>query len=270
MIIESATILAHETVSGEFRLLTMKAPGISAAARSGQFVHLRVPNLESSALRRPFSIFKADSGKLAILYKPVGAGTLAMINLRKGDRLSLLGPLGNGFPAPDEKSFPVLVAGGYGVAALRLLAERLAVKGIVFVGAGCASDLLCLNEFRQLGWDARATTEDGSEGTPGMVTEALRGWLAMERLDRNPEFFACGPREMLKALTELAVKGEWKAWISMEQHMGCGVGACLGCAQKVKAPPSQGYEGKDNAGKEWEWARVCADGPVFECREIVW
>ena len=116
-------------------------------------------------------------------------------------------------------------------------------------------------DFTALGWTVHVATEDGSLGTRGRVTRALDEWLAAEGTKTTPEFFACGPNPMLRAVGERALAGGWKAWLSIDRHMGCGVGACLTCVQKIRAPDTP-------AG--WIWARVCREGPVFECREVVW
>ncbi len=255
----SAKILEHREEPGGYKLLTLEAPEVAPFVQPGQFIHVRIPNLGEALLRRPFSIFKAEADRLSILYKAVGHGTETMKALRAGECLSLIGPLGNGFPAPSAGSLPVLVAGGYGMAALYLCAKRAPQKGLAFFGGRRAADILCVEEFEALGWEVRATTEDGSRGLKGLVTKALDEWLAAKPAGVTPEFFACGPNAMLKAVAERALPGGWKAWISMDRHMGCGVGACLTCVQKIQTP-----EGG------WEWLRVCREGPVFEGRTIVW
>lgn len=263
MLIENVKVHSHRLIKGGYRLLTLKSRKIAPAVQPGQFVHLRVPPLADAILRRPFSVFRAQAGRLAILYKTVGKGTQAMESLRAGDKVSLLGPLGKGFPNVQKNTLPVLVAGGYGMAALYLVAQRTRVKGIVFVGGKCADDILCANDFRSLGWDVRVATENGSAGQKGIVTRILDAWLAKERRGRLPEFFACGPNGMLKAVCKRVGRGGWDGWVSMDRHMGCGLGACLACVQKVRT--------RDTAGKEtWNWARVCTEGPVFACRDILW
>jgi dihydroorotate dehydrogenase electron transfer subunit len=271
MQLEEATILSHEEIGGGYRLLATTAPAISPAVQPGQFVHLLVPGDTSSSftLRRPFSVYKAGDGELSILYKEVGGGTHAMGSMEPGQTVSLLGPLGRPYPAPQAGRTPVLVAGGYGMAALYLVALRAEAKGIAFFGGKSSEDILCVDEFEALGWDVRVATEDGTRGEKGLVTEVLEAWLNDERGEAEPEMFACGPTGMLEAVGRRAEKGGWTAWISMDRHMGCGVGACLTCVQKVRAPSSaEAPEGEPDG--QWAWARVCKEGPVFECREIVW
>jgi len=263
MLIENVKVYSHRLLKGGYRLLTLKSSKIAPKVRPGQFVHLRVPPSADAVLRRPFSVFRAQSGRLAIFYKTVGKGTQAMELLRAGDEVNILGPLGNGFPNVCQNSLPVLVAGGYGMAALYLVAQRARVKGIVFVGGKSADDILCTDDFRRLGWDVRVATEDGSAGKKGLVTRILDAWLSHELCGRIPEFFACGPNGLLKAVCKRVERGNWPGWVSMDRHMGCGLGACLACVQKVRV--------QDAAGKEtWGWARVCTEGPVFACRDILW
>lgn len=260
MNIVQARVLRHAAYAGDYRILELDAPAVANAARPGQFVHLRVPNLDSAVLRRPFSIYRADGGTVAVLYKKIGRGTAAMGGLGKGDTVSLLGPLGNGFPMDCAGTRPALVAGGYGVAPLAFLARRLPCKGVAFIGAATAADVLCREDFAELGWELRIATDDGSLGLRGFVTAAVDEWLGGRAPDEPaPEFFACGPEGMLRALGERAMQGGWKAWLSLDVHMGCGVGACLACVHRIRRP----------GGRE-EWARVCRDGPIFEAREIVW
>ena len=127
------------------------------------------------------------------------------------------------------------------------------------IGGSTAHDVLCVKNFSALGLDVRVTTEDGSLGEKGLVTDALDSWLKGCKASPAPEFYACGPDGMLKAVGDRAIAGGWNAWLSLDKHMGCGVGACLACVQKVRL----------NDGAE-TWARVCREGPVFESREIVW
>ena len=256
---ENTTVIEHRIFQGDYRLLKLSAPAIGPLVKPGQFVHLRVPRLSGAVLRRPFSVFKADAKSLSILYKSVGKGTAAMCLVREGEEINLIGPLGNGFPIIGQGSkTPVLVAGGYGNAALYLQAAKLPVKGVAFFGGRSAMDILCVDEFKALGWDVRVTTDDGSLGQKGLVTAALDPWIAEQKNLRALELFACGPNAMLKAVGDRAVKNDITAWLSMDRNMACGVGACLTCVIKRKTADG------------WEWARCCKDGPVFESREILW
>jgi dihydroorotate dehydrogenase electron transfer subunit len=257
---EQAEVVEHQEIQGGYNLLILRAPSIAPAVMPGQFVHVLIPHLGEAILRRPFSVFRADGDQLALLYKAVGRGTRTLAYLRHGETLSLVGPLGRGYPGLGEGRYPVLVAGGYGMAALYLCARNLPVKGRAFFGGRTAADILCVKEFEALGWTVEVTTDDGSLGRRGKVTDALDAWSAAEGAEMPPEFFVCGPSGMLKAVAARALANRWPAWVSVDNNMGCGVGACLTCVLKVR---------NEEEGT-WEWARACREGPVFDAREIEW
>ena len=258
MRIETGIVVGHAPLGEAYRLLTMKLPGIAAEARPGQFIHLRIAQLHDALLRRPFSIYRVDGSHLSILYKTVGRGTAAMQGLKHDDAVSVIGPLGNGFPLDlDAGTTPVLVAGGYGVAPLYFLARSMRSRGMLFVGGARGADILLVDEFRRLDWEVEVATEDGSLGTKGLVTAPLDSWLRNHPSAR-PVFFACGPNGMLRAIGDVAIRTGQTGWLSLDRHMGCGVGACLACVQTVRL---NGQETR---------VRVCKEGPVFECRDVVW
>ena len=220
-------------------------------------MHLQVPQLGDRILRRPFSIYKADQHGITLLYKPVGRGTESMVHLQTGDQLDLIGPLGNGYPVAQPERLPVLVAGGYGNAALYLQAASLPRKGVAFFGGRTAEDILCVREFESLGWEVRPTTNDGTLGEKGLVTDAFDPWLDQHNPDQL-ELFVCGPTPMLRAMGDRAIEHNFTAWLSLDENMACGVGACLTCVIKKKC------------AEGWQWARCCKEGPVFESREVLW
>ncbi len=265
MQIANCTVLQHEDFGGGYRLLVFEAPGISSQAVPGQFVHIRVPGLNESDLRRPFSIYKAGDGQLCVLYKAVGEGTRAMLKVDLGDALSIIGPLGRGFPSDNADCFPLFVAGGYGVAPLSFLAQVMPVKGVAFLGARTATDIFCVDDFERAGWRVEVATEDGSLGTQGLVTHVLDTFITeygdpQGGQGQMPlEYYGCGPGGLLKAVGDRALSQGCQGWLSLDKHMGCGVGACLACVQKVR-----------NAEGETVWARGCKEGPVFDARELVW
>ncbi|MFU8781150.1 MAG: dihydroorotate dehydrogenase electron transfer subunit [Kiritimatiellia bacterium] len=257
MQVESGIVQEHFDIGSGYRRLTLSAPSVCPQVKPGQFIHLRVPGLGESLLRRPFSIYRAEGGSLSILYKQVGQGTRELARLPVGSKTDFIGPLGNGFPLPaPEGATPVLVAGGYGVAPLYLLARNLDRKGVVFVGGRKSEDLLCLEDFRGIGWQVEVTTEDGSAGLQGRVTDALDRWLPDAG---RVVLYACGPDGMLKALDERMIRLGLPGWLSLDKHMGCGVGACLACVQRVHTDDGCTC-----------WKRVCCDGPVFAVGEIDW
>ena len=264
---EKTTVLEHAEIGGGYRYLVLAAPKIAAEVKPGQFVHVRVPGLETSALRRPFSVFDAEppaedgsGGTVTVLYKTVGRGTTALNDVRPGDAVSVMGPLGHGFPGTCSGE-ALLVGGGYGVAPLHFLARRLVESGMdrasvrLFVGGRTSADLLALDRFKALGVSVSVATNDGSAGVKGLVTDPLDDALiAMREQNRRFEFFACGPDPMLKAVAMRATGTDSPGWISMDRHMVCGVGACYACIQRTVRGNS----------------RCCIEGPVFAAKDLVW
>ena len=260
MLEQTVRIIANARDTDSYFRLVLRAPQIVPFIQPGQFAHVRIPSPSDALLRRPFSIFQVEGGTFSILYKTVGKGTDALSRMRAGGELSVIAPLGHGFTVPDAGGeTPLLVAGGYGMAAMFLLAQRSPQKGIVFAGGRRRVDILCEQEFAALGWDVRATTEDGSHGEKGLVTQPLLAELRNPKSEiRNPKLFACGPTPMLKAVGKIAEDLNLPAEISADEHMCCGVGVCLTCVLPVKT-----------AGG-WEYQRTCTEGPVFDSRAIAW
>jgi dihydroorotate dehydrogenase electron transfer subunit len=257
MVEQTVQIISNQRDTDLYFQLVVRAPEIAPLVQPGQFAHVRIPPLKEALLRRPFSIFQVSGGALSILYKTIGRGTEALSRMRPGEELSLIGPLGHGFTVPPPAGeTPILVAGGYGMAALYLLAQRSPQKGIAFVGGRRRADILCEEEFRALGWEVRATTEDGSYGEKGLVTQALL--TELKRRAPGRKLFACGPTPMLKAVSRLAAQFKLPAELSLDEHMGCGIGVCLTCVVPIKT------------GDGWEYQRTCTEGPVFDSRQIAW
>ena len=176
MVEQTVQIVSNERDTDLYFRLVVLAPQIAPLVQPGQFAHVRILPMKDALLRRPFSIFQVSGGELSILYKTVGRGTEVLSRMGPGEELSMIGPLGHGFTVPPPTGeTPLLVAGGYGMAALYLLAQRSPQKGIAFVGGRRRVDILCEEEFRALGWEVRVTTEDGSHGEKGLVTNATTG-----------------------------------------------------------------------------------------------
>ncbi|NMA46873.1 MAG: dihydroorotate dehydrogenase electron transfer subunit [Lentisphaerae bacterium] len=255
----SASILRNQHLQGEYYQLDMEAAAIARAAQPGQFIHVQLPGMPANILRRPFSIFDVnpEDGRLSIIYKVVGKGTEHIASLDFTTKLDILGPLGQGF-SPLPSDIPsIIVGGGYGCAATFLLAKRAPVKPTVLLGAHTLEDVLLQDAYQSLGCRVLVTTDDGSAGTKGLVTELL------ERvLDENPKSWiaACGPTAMLKVVSMIADSRKLDAEISLDRVMCCGMGACFACVIKRKA----------DTPEKWAYARACADGPVFKANEIWW
>lgn len=218
----------------------------SALCRAGQFVALAVEGL---FLRRPISVCDYDDRSITIIYKVVGEGTERLTHLRRGDTVDILSGLGNGFDVRCDVRRPLVAGGGVGVPPLYNLTRRLVAAGqqpTVVLGFNTRDEIFYAEEFRSLGVRVVVATADGSEGVRGFVTDAIR-----EEGIEADYFYACGPRAMLRALCEML---DADGQISMEERMGCGFGACMGCTCKTKS----GFK------------RVCREGPVFGKEEILW
>jgi len=260
MLEQTVQIVSNERDTDSYFRLVLRAPEIAPLVQPGQFAHVRIPPLKDALLRRPFSIFQVEGGTLSILYKTIGKGTDSLARMRAGEEVSVIAPLGHGFTVPKRGGeTPLLVAGGYGMAAMYLLAQRSPQKGIVFVGGRKRVDILCEKEFAALGWNVHVTTEDGSHGEKGLVTQPLLAEIRDSKFEiRNCKLFACGPTGLLKAVGKIAEDFSIPAELSMDEHMCCGVGVCLTCVIPAKS----------NGG--WEYQRTCTEGPVFDSREILW
>jgi|LFRM01.2.fsa_nt_gb dihydroorotate dehydrogenase electron transfer subunit len=237
---------------GIYRLI-LSAPQVAADAEPGQFVHVQTaPQMSRDPfLRRPLSIHECSpqEGTIALLYEVVGRGTHLLSHLQPGDEVDLLGPLGRGFTLVPGRR-PVLVGGGMGLAPLLFLARRLREAGqrpAVLVGFRRGRDVVASEDFAALGCQVEIATEDGSVGFRGVVTTLLEKHLSSE-----DAVYACGPRPMLSALKDACQQAGAPLQVSLEERMGCGIGACLGCA----CPTPNGY------------VRVCTEGPVFWAEEV--
>lgn len=248
-------ILSNQILKGDYRKIVFYAPDIAQKAKPGQFVHVHIPQLRDRILRRPFSIFNVDSqaGTLSLVYKVVGLGTTQMAILQAGENCPVMGPLGNTFSTPTEDKIPVLIAGGYGSAANFLQAKISPRKGILLLGARSEADLILIEDFKSIGFDVRISTNDGSFGKKGFVTELLKPLL--EESPEKYNFYACGPHPMLVSTAKMLLEyGRGDGELSLDQPMCCGVGACFACVIQVLDPSS--IDG-------WRYARSCSEGPIF-------
>ena len=209
----------------------------------GQFVNLKLPGFY---LRRPLSVCDFDAGALTLIYKVVGHGTEALAALPVGTALDVLTGLGNGYDTGPSGPRPLLIGGGAGVPPLYALAKALLREGkapAVILGFNSAGEVFYREEFRALGLEPAVTTVDGSCGIKGFVTDAMDVPYTY--------FYTCGPEPMLKAVYQRSVTS---GQFSLEERMGCGFGACMGCTCKTKT----GHK------------RICKDGPVLTKEELAW
>jgi dihydroorotate dehydrogenase electron transfer subunit len=280
--VEDAEVLAHEQFEGHQFILKLQAPKCAAAATPGSFVHLSCD--ESLPMRRPLSIMRADAarGSIDVLYKIVGGGLELLAKKRKGDRVSSLGPIGNGFVPHAQKPRTLLVGGGVGIPPMIFLAERLreqrtvdwqplvlmgsevpfpfrARPSTIVVDGMPDATIACMPMLDEWGIPSRLASLAGYPGCyEGYVTDLAAAWLS--RLDKKAlsevEMFACGPTVMLKAAAAVARRFEVPCQVSLEEFMACAVGGCAGCAVKVETPSGPAMK------------RVCVDGPVFEANSV--
>lgn len=314
-------VVLHRKITADFFRLRLLCPEIARLARPGQFILLRVNELKDPFLRRPFSFSRIfpprekrarveDEGVLEILYQVVGRGTALLAQVPEGQRVDVLGPLGNGFWMPEGQQRAVLIGGGIGVAPLLPWAEELhprrrtaRIKGpglpevLVLIGGKSRERVLGVQELRRLGLEPQVATEDGTLGMRGMATDLLEQQL-MTQSEGSTSIFACGPPSMLARVAQIADQFDLPCQVLLETRMACGVGACLGCAVKVReenpsgAPLpemetpqglSQGECGEGEMGTPQEslmpvigqappfrYLRACKEGPVFDARKVLW
>lgn len=268
-----AKVISNTRIKANYFHCAFDAPRIAKEAAPGQFVNIRLGDATDPLLRRPVSIHAAPFPRIEILYAVVGRGTQILSCKKPGEYLDLIGPLGKGFDLSPVTSHrqPVIVAGGMGAAPLVFLAQRLAysvgcgayrkklnairypLNAIALIGARTKSHIHCQNEFKKLCCKVKVATDDGSLGFKGRVTGLLQDVLRSTMYEARSAIYACGPRPMLKEVARISAEKNIPAQICLEEHMACGIGACLGCVVKT----ADGYK------------RACKDGPVFEAGRII-
>jgi dihydroorotate dehydrogenase electron transfer subunit len=282
IMLEDAAVLAHSHFEGEQHVLRLQAPRCAARATPGSFIHLRCDT--ELPMRRPLSIMRADAdaGWIEVLYKVVGAGTRALSHLQPKQRLSVLGPIGQGFVPHRERTRVLAIGGGVGIPPMIFLAERLlertdaAWKPLVLMGSEIAfpfrarpstimipgipaAVIAGMPLLEEWGVPSRLATLAGFAGCfDGFVTELARAWLAglAPAALAETEIFACGPTPMLAATARLAREFCVPCQVALEEFMVCAVGGCAGCAVAVQTASGSAMK------------RVCVDGPVFEASSV--
>ena len=259
MMEQHTEVVFNRRVATDTFFMGLRSPYIAAEARPGQFVMIRVRSGIDPLLRRPFSICGVGDDLFFILYRVVGRGTRIMANIREGESLPILGPLGSGFEIPQKEEKPLLVAGGMGVAPLIFLASIMEPGSFTFLaGFGSSEEIVATDEIGLSGIDLSISTDDGSAGHRGLVTELLENRLAGFNGNINSVVFACGPLEMLKGVAAMTFDKDVPCQVSLEASMACGLGACQGCAVKALS------------GRERAYYHVCQDGPVFDVKTLDW
>ena len=280
--VEQANLISHKAYQGEQYHMMLKAPETSAHAKPGHFVHIQCN--ESIFMRRPMSIMRSDSKNkiIEILYKVHGAGTDALSNKKIGDKIDLIGPIGQPFKMKGYKKRPLLIGGGVGIPPMIFLAEHIKnttknLNPLVLMGSEIPFPFknqpskIIINEMPSDVTASMTLLEDWKIASRltslkdyagcfgGHVTELADIWL--EKLDPDQreevEIFSCGPTLMLKAISKLAKKYNLSCQVSLEEYMACAVGGCAGCTVLIKT---------ENGN---EMKRVCVDGPVFEAKNVI-
>lgn len=261
-------VIRNRRIKSVYYLMEIECPPIAAAIKPGQFIMLKISDNHSPLLRRPFSVYKSypenhtrktRKNHFSILYKEVGKGTKMMSQFRKGRKMDILGPLGNGFSIPSSSTFDkvVLIGGGIGIVSLYSLAEVFKESVLyVLIGGKTVDDILCLEDFKKLKSKVFVATEDGSLGLKGTAIDlflSLRDQFKKERVS----IYSCGPMAMLRALQRKVKTKNLICQASLETRMACGIGACWGCVVRTNDPITPFH-------------RVCKDGPVFNIRDILW
>ncbi len=251
---ENCTVVAVEQLADTFYRLTLAAPQIAPASHPGQFVMVACSPGLNPLLRRPFSVHRrCDPDRIQLLFRVVGQGTELLAAKKPGDVLNLIGPLGRGFTV-DAVDPVCLIGGGIGIAPLLFLAEQLRMTRracTVLLGSRTAAELYRLTaDFTECGCEVEIATDDGSAGYHGLVTDLLP-----RRLSAMKRCYACGPKPMMATTALLCQAARVPCQVSLEAHMACGLGACLGCT----------VHGVENG-----YLHICRQGPVLNAEEVAW
>ncbi|MGO9612123.1 MAG: dihydroorotate dehydrogenase electron transfer subunit [Dissulfurispiraceae bacterium] len=248
----NAEIVDNGYVNEHIKLLTLRPLSEVIAPEAGQFYMLQVGNSYDPLLKRPFSIFRYDLNCLQFLYRVIGKGTSCLAARTVGDPISVIGPLGKGYPSP-EGDF-IAIAGGIGIASLWPMLEKFRGSCYLFYGARTRDELVMSDEAEKLSKHVFFSTDDGSAGQRGFITALFKDFFdAPQGAYHSLPVYACGPVAMIKNLSVIISGESLRCYASLEENMACGLGACLSCVVKT------------TSGNR----RVCKEGPVFDLGEIL-
>lgn len=250
-----APVLEKKALACNIIQMKILCPEIAKEAKPGQFLHILPTGF---TLRRPISICSIDqtNGTLTIVFEIKAEGTNQIANLVPGNTMDVLGPLGHGFTILPNAKKVVVIGGGIGNPPMHSLAETYHEKAIAICGFRSANIVTLQKEFQATGAQVVLCTDDGTMGRKALVTEPLKEILEKEEIDM---VYACGPKPMLKFVAAISEEFHVPCEVSLEERMGCGIGACLVCACQLKDHDDQTYMG-----------HVCKNGPVFNSKEVVW
>lgn len=260
-----AQVTAIEPCGSDAVLLRVTPRKPFTPLNAGRFFMLRRADGVGPLIPRPFSLFKQEGDTIEFLIKVIGDGTRALAGCPIGADLTLIGPLGNGWPEVAPDPLTVMLAGGIGSAPFYQFIEERLASGVapesllMIYGAATAGFLYDLEAFEALGVRVLSTTDDGTHGFQGNVLQCLEAEWQAGRVPTQVQMLACGPEPMLRAVARLAEAKDLQAWLSLESYMGCGVGICNGCVVPTR---------KDGPNGSWPNVKCCVEGPVF-AREAI-
>ncbi len=271
MLVSSGEVLTHKKYGEHYHSLTIVSPEIGERVKPGQFVNIKCGYSQASILRRPFSVYRVHkrggwASTIEIVFDVRGPGTQYLSGLRGHASVDLIGPLGRGFVIPKRRAHCLLVGGGIGAAPLFFLADELRNEGHrvdVVLGARDVGLLLNAIDARRLASVCVTTTEDGSVGTEGRVTDVL-----VETMERcgTEMVYACGPHPMLAAVSKMCSEQKIPLQVAVEELMACGFGVCMTCVMPLRRRPRKDESLEDAI----VYARSCTEGPVFNGAAVVW
>jgi len=251
-----AELVKKEELKPDILKFSVKAPSIVKDARPGNFIEIRVSDQMDPFLRRPISIFNIDGDIVEFIFQVKGRGTELLSKIEVGKLIDIMGPLGKGTFKVQEYNNVAIIGGGIGTYPLYELTKELKGKANlnVYLGFRDKSLVTCEKEFEEIGLNKLVvTTDDGSYKEKGFAIDFMKKDIEEHKVDM---IFACGPLPMLKAVRSYAIENNIPCQISLEERMGCGIGACLGCAVKF------------NSGEDIVYKHVCKDGPVFFAKDV--
>ncbi|MGA8098379.1 MAG: hypothetical protein WB810_06955 [Candidatus Cybelea sp.] len=265
--VHGTTVIERRELATGVLLLSVDAPKLANATRPGQYVMAIPPTGDAAATA--LAIYEAEGKRASLLFFISGKRTRELAELRCGDRLDVVGPLGNGFDCSGGARDVAIVAGGVGIASVLLCAQTLLRAGAhvrLFYGARTAELLVESQRFADAGCELIVTTEDGTRGEPGFVTDALA------RARKPDVIYACGPSPMLRGVARVAAQFGVRAQLALEETFGCGIGGCWGCVVPLARSSAQApsFPPPEAGGSDVVYARICREGPVFWADELRW
>ncbi|MFI3206216.1 MAG: dihydroorotate dehydrogenase electron transfer subunit [Clostridia bacterium] len=246
--VKDCEIISAKEIAKDTFDFVLQCPELAKLSKAGQFVHIYLPG---RVLRRPISICDIGEDTIRIVFQIRGEGTFEMAQFKKGDKLNIIAPLGNGFTLKDKTKKAMFVGGGIGVPPLLGASKYYGENATVAVGFRDKDTVILEKDFGDYGCKLKIATDDGSYGHHGLVSDLFEG-------EKPDIIYACGPTPMLKAVVKFAEENGIECEISLEERMACGVGACLGCATRLLRENGEEYFG-----------HVCKDGPVFNYKKVV-